>query len=184
MGRIALAGGMTKVFDLMSWAHSFWFNQMIRHFVYIVFMTVVRGQTISLVRYCSFASWPWLIWYCYFRTNVSKYELSSSNCPIMYYKVWLPEVSLAPMPRKMLVVYMAVLVVRKVHGILDGVGVGYQSPCSIMNEKIGTSHFKCGSISMKGSLRIEDWRRWRRWRSYIFDWHYVSMHLRAEKFTT
>ena len=33
---------------------------------------------------------------------------------------------------------------------------GYQSPSSIMNEKIGTSHVKCGSIPMKGSLRIGD----------------------------
>ena len=57
----------------------------------------------------------------------------------------------------MVVVYMAVLVLRKVHGIPDGVGVGYQSPSSIMNEKIGTSHDKCSSISVKGSLRIEDW---------------------------
>ena len=54
------------------------------------------------------------------------------------------------------VVYLAVLVLRVVNGIQDGVGVGYQSPSSLMNEKIGTSHVKCGSIPMKGSLRIGD----------------------------
>ena len=31
MGRIALAGGMTKVFDVMPWSDSFGY-QMIRHF--------------------------------------------------------------------------------------------------------------------------------------------------------
>ena len=54
---------------------------------------------------------------------------------------------------KMVVVYLAILVLRKVYEIQDGVGVGCQPLSSIMNEKLGTSYVRCGSISMKGSLR-------------------------------
>ena len=54
---------------------------------------------------------------------------------------------------KMMVVYLAILVLQKKFGIHSGVGVGTQPLSSIMKEKLKTALIPTGTISMRGSVQ-------------------------------
>ena len=54
---------------------------------------------------------------------------------------------------KMIVNYLAILVLQKVMGKPAGVGVGCQPLSSIMAEKLKTKYISCGTVSMKGDLK-------------------------------
>ena len=106
MGRIALAGGMTKVFDLMPWAHSFWFNQMIKTFCVQNAIWLWLERTIGhqmrklilgikghwLVPHYSFATC--LIWYCgclfeLICLKISSFKLFVNRISICRHWQWL-----------------------------------------------------------------------------------------------
>ena len=54
---------------------------------------------------------------------------------------------------KMLVAYLAILVLQKKLGIPSGVGIGTQPLSSIMNEKVKNTYLSTGTISMQGCLQ-------------------------------
>ena len=54
---------------------------------------------------------------------------------------------------KMLVAYLAILVLQKVMDVPCGVGIGTQPLSSIMEEKLKTSYITTGTISMQGGLK-------------------------------
>ena len=54
---------------------------------------------------------------------------------------------------KMLVAYLAILVLQKRLGISSGVGVGTQPLSAIMNEKVKNNFLSTGTISMQGCLQ-------------------------------
>ena len=54
---------------------------------------------------------------------------------------------------KMLVAYLAILVLQKKLGIPSGVGVGTQPLSAIMNEKVKNTYISTGTISMQGCLQ-------------------------------
>ena len=53
---------------------------------------------------------------------------------------------------KMVVAYLAILLLQKRLGIPEGVGLGTQPLSAIMNEKVKTKFLTAGSISMSGTI--------------------------------
>ena len=54
---------------------------------------------------------------------------------------------------KMVVAYLAILLLQKRLGIAEGVGLGTQPLSAIMNEKVRTKYLSAGSISMSGNIQ-------------------------------